>query len=179
MTTLGLNEWDNGEVVRRVVFDQEDLSTALVELDRRYAAGEGAEHAAVIEVLADGYAALGDRDLAAWAALHAPDYTSHDHTLIGFGDLGAGSTRNYVEAALEQAQNFVFVRATLEVVGLVALVTMPVRASTPVGFEYERVFVNVTRVDHDLRIAEDHLFSGDQWAEARAMFEALAGPDAG
>ena len=48
MTTLGLNEWDNGEVVRRVVFDEDALADALVELDRRYAAGEGAEHADVI-----------------------------------------------------------------------------------------------------------------------------------
>jgi hypothetical protein len=46
MTTLGLNEWDHGEVVCRVVFDEDAVADALVELDRRYAADEGAEPSA-------------------------------------------------------------------------------------------------------------------------------------
>jgi ketosteroid isomerase-like protein len=42
MRTLGLNEWDNGEVVRRVVFDEDALDDAFAELDDRYHAGENA-----------------------------------------------------------------------------------------------------------------------------------------
>ena len=162
---------------RTEIFDVDALADALETLDHWYASGEGADHANVIEVLSDGYAALGNRDLAKWAALHAPGYTSHDHTLIGFGDLGAGSTQQYVEAALEQARDFVFVPATLDITGRVALVAMPVRASTPGGFEYERDLINVSRLDDDLRIVEDHLFSGDQWPEARTCFQSLASAD--
>jgi hypothetical protein len=50
MISLGLNEWDNGEVVRRVVFDEDALDDAFAELDDRYYAGEGAEHAPLLRV---------------------------------------------------------------------------------------------------------------------------------
>ena len=145
-----------------------------MDLDRRYAAGEGAEHADVINVLAEGYAAMNRRDFDVWAAIHTPDHTSHDHSLIGFGEIGMQTYRDYLLAALEQVPDFVFVPATFEIDALVALVTIPVRGATPTGFEFERDMVVVTRFGADLRIVEDHFFDSEQWPEARALFEALA-----
>ena len=165
---------DAGLVAHNVLFDPDDLALALVDLDRRYAAGEGAEHADVINALAEGYAAMNRRDLDAWAAIHTPGHTSHDHSLIGFGEIGMQTYRDYLLAALEQVPDLQFVPATLEIDALVALVTIPVRGATPTGFEFERDLVVVTRFDDDLRITEDHFFSGEQWSEARELFEAFA-----
>ena len=41
MKTLSVNEWANGEVVYRAVFDEDALDEAVAELDARYLAGEG------------------------------------------------------------------------------------------------------------------------------------------
>ena len=172
---LEVSEIDvEGRFARTEIFEADALADALVTLDRWYAAGEGADHSGVINVLASGYAAMNRRDFDAWATIHTPDHTNHDHSLIGFGELGTQTYREYLEAALEQAPDFVFVPATLDIDGHVALVTIPGRAATPAGFEFEHDLVIVTRFNDDLRISEDHFFSGDQWAEARAMFESLA-----
>ena len=42
LTTLGVNEWVNGEIVYRAVFDEDALDDAVAELEARYLAGEGA-----------------------------------------------------------------------------------------------------------------------------------------
>ena len=165
---------DAGQVAHNVLFDPDDLPAALFELDRRYAAGEGAEHADVIKVLADGYAAMNRRDLDAWAVIHSPDHAGHDHTPIGFGELGTQGYAEYLQAALEQVPDLVFVPATLEVQARVALVSVPVRGATPEGFEFESDIVIVTRLGHDLRIVEDHFFEPAEIAEARHLFRTLA-----
>ena len=166
-----------GLFTHNVLFDPDDLPAALVELDRRYAAGEGAEHADVIRVLSEGYAAMNRRDLDAWAAIHAPDHTTHDHAPIGFGELGTQKYADYLQAAIEQVPDFVFVPATIEVKGHVALVGIPVRATTPDGFEFEKDLVVVTRFTPDLRVFEDHMFAAEQWSEARARFESQGAAD--
>jgi ketosteroid isomerase-like protein len=174
LVLLSVGEADADGLVSHVsLYDAESLAEALVELDRRYAAGEGAQHAAVIELLAEGYAAMNRRDLDGWAAIHAENHIFHDHSPIGFGELDTQGYRAYLEAVIEQDPDFVFIPATLDVAGTVTLVYLPARSTTADGFAWENDVLIVTRFD-DHHAVEAHVYSVDQQSGARAMFESLA-----
>ena len=106
------------------------------------------------------------RDLDAWAAIHAPGAQNHDHSPIGFGELGTERSAQYIQAGFEQVPDFVLIPATLQARGNVALVSIPVRGETPAGVGFESDLVVVTVLDDNLRIVEDHFFAPEQWPEA-------------
>ena len=62
MTTLGLNEWVDGAVTCRVVFDEDALDDAVAELEARFAAGEGRPHAEILETVARSAVCTNARD---------------------------------------------------------------------------------------------------------------------
>ena len=58
-----------------MIFDPDDIDAAFEELDARYLAGEAAAHAHTWSVIAQAYAALNRRELAATT----PDWVNIDH----------------------------------------------------------------------------------------------------
>nr|WP_139813461.1 BTAD domain-containing putative transcriptional regulator [Mycobacterium simiae] len=66
---------DDGRVVARLVFDLDDLNTALTELDARYLAGEAAPYAQTWQTIAATYTAVSRRELPP----SAPQITNIDH----------------------------------------------------------------------------------------------------
>lgn len=83
MTTLGINEMDAaGMLVYWASFDEDDLAAALNELDERYIAGEGAEHAYVIRRIRDHRRSESSAD--ALRALYAPDAIVRNNRRLGW-----------------------------------------------------------------------------------------------
>lgn len=66
---------DDGRVVARLVFDLDDLNTALTELDARYLAGEAAPYAQTWQTIAATYTAVSRRELPP----SGPQITNIDH----------------------------------------------------------------------------------------------------
>lgn len=66
---------DSGRITAFVVFDGDDLLRASQELDRRFAAGEGAPYADVIDAIGRFRDAFAAHDVAALRAVVAPEFT--------------------------------------------------------------------------------------------------------
>ena len=75
---------ESGRAINVCLFDEEDLHAALAELDRRYFAGEGAEHERVLRACGRWAAATERNDREALAAAMAPDFAMVDHRSLAY-----------------------------------------------------------------------------------------------
>ena len=136
---LSMAELDeHGLICRVCLYDGDALEDAMTDLDARYVAGEGAEHAHVLRGSGRWEAAVMRNDRPALLATMAPDYTMVDHRSLGYD---AVDRESFIEQALvraEVARDDVTVNRLLRVIGDVLLVVQDQRWITPEGSDYER-----------------------------------------
>jgi class 3 adenylate cyclase len=171
---LALSELDaDGRVISAAYFDEEALDDALMELDERYLAGEGAEHADLLRRFQELTHAFIGRDLDALRALLAPDARFVEHRPLGLPDMD-------VDAFIEMLRAYTDVETTsmlvpkIHVADRVLLVTYEFRGSGPDGDEGAWGFHAVYAFDGTLRQTRSETYGEDDFAAALARFDELA-----
>jgi len=167
---LSIAELDERGLIYRVrLYGGDALEHAMTDLDARYLAGEGAEHARVLRVcgrLAQASGAVGYPDYDAIDELLAPGYVLADHQRLGFG---VGGRDLYMEATRSRsavASNEVTVYRSVEVVGNALLALQDQVVTTEDGSSYSRIAYYLTVVDDDDRVTRTELFDDDQYDRA-------------
>jgi len=77
----------DGSVLANVMFDLSDVAAALIELDDRYAAREGADQGPVVQRYAYLTAAINARDWTAYRAMFHPGFRFADHRAASLGEI--------------------------------------------------------------------------------------------
>ncbi|OBG39011.1 hypothetical protein A5672_15705 [Mycobacterium alsense] len=157
-------------VVARVVFDLEDLDSAIAELDSRYLAGEAAAHARTWSVIASSYAALNRSE----PPLTMPDCVNIDHrreAAFGPGDLTA-----YMRAGLELDPNVkVYVRQVHRLTSRGAVITYAAHETSQSGFDAEWCGVAVFTIEGEM-INRTEVFDETKIDAAIERFRQLSRP---
>ena len=166
---LGAIETDSdGRVASIVVFDPDEIDSAIAELDARYIAGEAAAHANAWSVIAKSYAATNRHELPPTT----PDWENFDHRrAIGFEP---GNLKAYLRATFDDLlpDVHVYVEVVHRLSDLGAVVTRFARATSPEGFKAEWREVGLSTVRGDL-INRSEMFDEDDLDVALARFEEL------
>jgi class 3 adenylate cyclase/tetratricopeptide (TPR) repeat protein/ketosteroid isomerase-like protein len=174
MVFVSLTELDErGRLLRQDQYDEDDLATALAELDARYLAGEGAKHARVLctalAVLAAGRA----RDVDALDALLAPDFVVVDHQSIG---IGAGDRDHLLALTLAskdiKAPTQSLIR-TVYVAGNAVLGVAEWSILSAQGSHYANSNSALLCVDSNDQISRLEWFGKDDWDTALARLDEL------
>ncbi|HEY2388778.1 MAG TPA: nuclear transport factor 2 family protein [Candidatus Binatia bacterium] len=170
---------ERGEPVARIRFDPDALGAAYAELDARYAAGEGARHAAFAAALR-WKRAFAARDWDALAAVCAPDVVRTDHRPLGFGqseDIGTEASgaarvvqlmRSLVELAPDAHMHVDHLRTS----DRGALAQMAWRGARE-GGAFEIPGIVVHEVDESGRIRRFDVYALDRSGDALARFEEI------
>ncbi|OQZ91861.1 hypothetical protein BST11_06675 [Mycobacterium alsense] len=157
-------------VVARVVFDLEDLDSAIAELDSRYLAGEAAAHARTWSVIASSYAALNRSE----PPLTTPDCVNIDRrreAAFGPGDLTA-----YMRAGLELDPNVkVYVREVHRLTSRGAVITYAAHETSQSGFDAEWCGVAVFTIEGEM-INRTEVFDETKIDAAIERFRQLSRP---
>lgn len=153
-----------------VVYDLDDVDSAIGELDARYLADEAAAHANAWSVVARAYAALNRHEIAATT----PNLASIDHrrgTKFAPGELIA-----YVRATWDLAQyGSTHIEAVHRLNNLGAVVTHVTHGSSHEGFDAEWREVFLLMVEGDL-LSRCELFDESDLDVALARFDQLNRP---
>jgi class 3 adenylate cyclase/type II secretory pathway predicted ATPase ExeA/ketosteroid isomerase-like protein len=157
-----------GSVFRTVSLDEDDLQGALDELDERYLAGEGREHAEQVRLWAKVATAFNRGDWSAMELLHPADMVGVSHQRLG-SPLGVDATRSF-GAEVPDAH---LILRTLDADGDVSLVRSDVAGHARHGGEVSWTFWSVGVTDGE-RFVRLELFEIEDDAEARARFVELA-----
>ena len=157
-------------------YDETQLTDALDELDARYVAGEGAEHARTIGLFTDGLRRVAARRSRRVGGLASPDFEYVDHRPASFGALDTGAFARDAPAATRTRPR----RPSSEAV-------LRRRARSSLGSGRRGVAADgaeVEWVSHNVWVADDcgtralhsELFDEDGWDAALARFDELAAP---
>ena len=155
-----------------VSFDDDDSCAALAELDARYLAGEGAEHAAVLAPGVPHTAALFARDWDALLATMADDFVGVDHRGL-WPDLDRDG---YVARmrSLHEAANGVVVARKQHIASRAVLATCDVHATGAHGDAYAYCFHLISVTNDQRLLARFEYFDEDQFDAALARLDELA-----
>jgi hypothetical protein len=172
---LALSELDaDGLVASAVYFDEEALADALAELDERYIAGEGAEHAQLLRAAFDiDRAFRSDQDAA--AARFAPDFVFDDHRRLFYGKGGlahlTAARRASDETGLDVAAT---VNRKVLVAGRTILTVQHAMRRSSDGRDFEWNASLIAVFDPSFRLRRLEYFDDDDWDAALARFDELA-----
>jgi hypothetical protein len=169
---LQVHEWDNSKLVYAAHFDEDDLDAAMDELAARYAAGEGAAHANLIEVNRAWIRALNSHDHEAVRTLAAPDFEYIDHRPFGAPSLDLDSFIEWQEG-YRDIDNVVVV-VDMRFRDQVSLTTVLNRARDVDGGEILWPFYMVGVSDPDGRARVAEAFAAEDGDAALARFDELA-----
>ncbi len=157
----------DNRVTARILFDLNDIDVAFEELDRRYLAGEAADHAPTWLVITRACAAFNRHELAATT----PDSVYLDHrrgVSVEAVDLDA-----FTRATWDITPDVsIYIEAVHSLNDLGAVVTHTARGISHDGFDAEWRMVDVYTVDGDL-ISRNELFDEADLDAALARFEEL------
>ncbi len=133
-------------LVRRVVFDTDDIEGAFTELDARYLAGEAADYTRTWSVIAQAYAALNRREIPAVA----PDWVDVDHRSLA--PIGPGDLLAYARAAFDDITHgaTVAIEAVHQLSDLGAVVSHAAQGISRDGIDAEWRMIALFTVDGDL-----------------------------
>lgn len=173
---LALVEIDaDGRMVFIGNYDETDLLEALEELEARYRADEGAEHAEMLDFGATVSRAMrrrnGNND--AVRALMAPDFTLVDHRTLGYGEIDLPTLSTLQEGRDEQIASEVKFHRTRELRGTTMLAWYDTTASAPDGGEFSWSHWVIWHVAKGLWTRLE-MFDLDDEAAARARFAELS-----
>jgi hypothetical protein len=169
---LQVHEWDNSKLVYAAHFDEDDLDAAMDELAARYAAGEGAAHANLIEVNRAWIRALNSHDHEAARTLAAPDFEYIDHRPFGAPSLDLDSFIEWQEG-YRDIDNVVVV-VDMRFRDQVSLATVLNRARDVDGGEILWPFYIVGVSDPDGRARVAEAFAAEDGDAALARFDELS-----
>ena len=159
---------DDGRICAQVSFDAEDLDEAIIELDRRYLAGEAARCARTYAVIVEAFAAVRRREIPPTA----PDFVDVDHR-SGTG-IVAGDLMAYLRTAFaDSATNDFYAESVHRLTALGAVVTHVATGTTPAGLGVEWRVVDVMTVDGDL-LDRVEMFDESQLDAALRRFAELS-----
>lgn len=176
LSIVGTDAEGRGEF--SIVFDVDDVADAVLELDERYAAGEGVEHAEIIRATAAAIHAFNTGDFDAAAAACTPDIVHVDHRQASFATThGLTGTLERVGRLIEVAPGAYTVgRRTLELGGSVQLIEIETNLEGPgTAPALQGLMVYQSEAG---RIARYEVFSTEDERAARTCFRELAAKDA-
>ncbi|WP_267304851.1 BTAD domain-containing putative transcriptional regulator [Mycobacterium barrassiae] len=159
---------DDGRITARVVFDPDDIDTAIAELDARYMAGEAMPYARVWSIIAGANAALNRQELAATS----PDwvYIDHHRPALWEGDFAAN-----MHAAWEVVPDWrVDIVAVHRLTRIGAVLTCVAHGTSRQGFGAEQPGVSLLTVRDDA-INRFEFFDDADLDDALAKFDELSG----
>ena len=156
-----------GRFAAYITLDPEDIDAAITELDARYLDGEAAPHRPTWTVIAEAYAGLNRRELAATA----PDWVNIDHRRVT--SAGAGHLTAYIREAWRDSTDIsTYIEAVHGLSNLGAVFTHVGRGTSLEGFEAEWRSVDILMVGNDV-INRCERFDEADVDTAIARFEAL------
>ncbi len=174
---LAVIEFDDaGRLKRNILFDKDDIAGALQELEDRYCAGEGREHALTVRRLGDFERAFRARNWDAFADCFAPDVVSTDHRHIGFGNLDRDGIVSAFRSIVDEQPDHSLVFHDSTVRGDVAMSFYSGTGNTTDGSTYEWPTYAVWQ-HRAGRIAVTDVFDIEDHASALARFNELASAD--
>jgi class 3 adenylate cyclase len=158
----------DGRISAHVMFDLDDIASALVELDDRYMAGEAAPHSQAWSVIARGYAAFNRREM----PKTTPDWANIDHRRGGRA-FAPGDETSYIHATwdvAQQVQSYATVVHRLTDLG--AVVSQVTSGTSHQGFDVEWQDIVILTVDGDL-LNSCEVFDEADFDAALATFNEL------
>ncbi|MEP6623683.1 MAG: hypothetical protein ABJC79_04525, partial [Acidimicrobiia bacterium] len=164
------------KLVGGVHFDDDDVVSAIDELDDRYLAGEGAEHAPVLIPCRRFREASRRGDFDAVQALLAADFAFRDHRQLGFG---AGGRDHYLAASrtrTEVGSDRGIVHRTVQVVGSALLMRLDEQTRSPAGNDDEWSAYLVLAVGPSGLITAAEWFADECFEDAQARLQELGAP---
>ena len=150
----------------KVVFDPDDIDSAIKELDARYLAGEAADYAHTWSVMMQACAALNTREIFATTA----DFVDIDHRSLAA--IESGDLKAYIRAALNDGVYNVYIEAVHRLGDLGAVVTLVSSGTSQGGFDGEWRMADVFTVEGDL-ISRCEIFNEADLDAALARFDEL------
>ncbi len=171
---LSVDEFDDdGLVLYSALYDEADLASAMDELEARYIAGEGAEHAELVRLAV----ALRDmgraRDWQGFRDLLAGGFVSVDHRPIGFGTTGRDGFVEALQAGAQLAPDYLGYDRTRYWSGRASLMTRCGLGTSTDGSAYEWVHHLVTLVDTAGLVERIEWFAEDDFDAALARVDEL------
>jgi class 3 adenylate cyclase len=152
----------------RVVFDIDDIDSAIAELDARYVAGEAAAHARTWSVVTGAYDGFNQRELAATT----PERVNIDHRRGA--DFAPGDMIQYLQTAWSDSPDTkIHIAAVHRLSKIGAVVTHMARGTSQEGFDAEWRDVHVLIVDGD-KWSRSELFDEADIDAAIARFDELS-----
>ena len=161
-----------GLVVRMAYFDEDDLAAAVAELDERYFAGEGAEHADLLRLFNANVAGVAARDYAGLAGLTSPEFEYVDHRLVSWGTRNRQGFADMRRGDDDLPTTFVATKVYLGSRALIA--RMFARAAAEDGSALEWLNYCVFVADADGRSLRSEVWDDRDWDAALARFDELA-----
>ena len=163
---------ERGEIAAYDRWDLEDADAAWAEIEARWQAGEGAQHAAQ-RVMTEFGEALERRDWDATAACYAPDFVGHDHRLVGWGTVHGPSglvraLQEMIVLAPDARMRLHHRRACAR--GTISDITW---VGTRDGGAFESPFVSVTEARADGRTVRADFYDPHHLDRALARFAEL------
>ena len=160
----------NNRIAAVVVFDLDDLTAAIAELDARYLAGEAAPYADTWPVIAGTYASIRRREFPSLT----PNCVSIDHRPAAA--FAAGELTAYIRAGWEIDQDIrPYVEAVHRLDGLGAVVSYAAHGTSHEGFDAEWREIALVTVEGDM-VNRCELFDEADLETAIARFEQLSRP---
>ncbi len=162
-----------GRMTAQVMFDTDDVDAALQELDKRYVAGEAAQHADTWSAIGDGYAAFNRRDM----PRTTPDWVNIDHR-TGGSAFAPGDQTSYIHATWELARQVrSYATAVHRLNARGAVVTQLTSGTSHQGFDVEWQDIIILTVDGN-RLNRCEVFDEADLDRAIAKFDELSRPTA-
>ncbi|OBI83885.1 BTAD domain-containing putative transcriptional regulator [Mycobacterium asiaticum] len=157
----------DGRILARIVFDINEFTSAIAELDARYLAGEASPHAHAWSVIARGYASLNRREM----PQTPDDLVSIDHRRTA--RYAPGELIAYVRAGWELDQHITtYVEVVHRLTDVGAVVTHAALGSSREGFDAEWRGVDLLTVEGDL-VNRSEVFDEADLGAALARFAEL------
>ena len=160
----------DGQIVRVVGFDVDEIDAAIAELDARYLAGEAAAHADTWSAIAEGYAGRNRREIPATK----PNWINIDHrrgTPFASGDLIP-----FIHASWQDTSvNRIYVRAVHRLTDDGALVASATSATSHDGFDAEWREFCILMFESDM-LSRAEVFDESDLEAALARFDELSRP---
>jgi ketosteroid isomerase-like protein len=174
-------EFDADSVmVANTMFDADDVAAAVYELDQRYLAGEGAEHAAMVRTNSEAWRAYNAREWASVRGCFTTDVRFVDHEPLGAGDTIQSADRvvEFLQGLVELVPDVTAFDAEHLAIGALCTLSRHVAIGTSVEGADVNTEYPVLYVMRDGRVIRMEAWAPEQLAEALARFEELEATDA-
>jgi hypothetical protein len=166
----------SGRLLRDDLYDVDDLDTAVADLDDRYIAGEGAQHADALAVITMGYQVLAAREYEVMReglrAEAAPDFAFVDHRRTGWGPLDVDGLVDMQQSYDDVMRTFLVQRVLFGDRALLA--TVHNRGVDPDGGDVEWVFHAVNASNAEDLVTNIEMWDESDWDAALARFDELS-----